>query len=81
MNLRIKEVCKQKGVTITQLAEEKLKIKQESLSRAINGNPTKDTLEKIAAALNVPITELFETPENDVIHCPHCGGRIKVSKN
>jgi len=32
------------------------------LSKAINGNPTKDTLEKIAAALNVPVIELFEPP-------------------
>lgn len=34
------------------------------LSKAINGNPTKDTLEKIASALNVKITELFEEPTN-----------------
>ena len=46
-------------MTITQLAE-RLNIKQESLSRAINGNPTIETLEKIATALGVGITELFE---------------------
>jgi len=63
MNLRIKEICKAKGVTITGLASE-LNIKQESLSRTINGNPTIETLDKIAKALNVSIVELFE-PESD----------------
>ena len=29
-------------------------------SKAINGNPTIGTLEKIADALGVPVTELFE---------------------
>ena len=79
MNLRVKEVCKEKGVTVTSIAEH-LGIKQESLSRAINGNPTIETLEKIANALNVPISELFEQPGTDVINCPYCGGKIKVSK-
>ena len=50
--MRIKEVCKEKGITVSQLAE-KMGIKQESLSRAINGNPT------LANALEVDITELF----------------------
>ena len=56
--MRIKEVCKEKGITVSQLAE-KMGIKQESLSRAINGNPTLETLERIANALEVDITELF----------------------
>lgn len=30
------------------------------LSKAINGNPTVDTLERIATALNVDITDLFK---------------------
>jgi len=77
MNLRIKEICKAKGVTITQLASD-LNIKQESLSRTINGNPTIETLEKIASALNVPITELFEPPATDVITCPKCGTKFKM---
>ena len=34
-------------------------IKRESLSRAINGNPTLDTLKKIADALEVTVPELF----------------------
>lgn len=34
-------------------------MKRESLSRAINGNPTLETLEKIASALGVDVPELF----------------------
>lgn len=59
MKLRVKELCKQKGLTITELAK-KMDIKQESLSRIINGNPTVSSLEKIANTLEVSIVELFE---------------------
>ena len=59
MNLKVKDVCKSKGITITQLAEI-LGVKQESVSRAINGNPTVETLQKIANALDVSIVDLFE---------------------
>lgn len=58
MNLRIKEICKEKGVTIGEVAE-KMQVARESLSRAINGNPTLETLEKIATALGVPVPSLF----------------------
>ncbi|WP_462347917.1 helix-turn-helix domain-containing protein [Butyricimonas faecihominis] len=58
MDLRIKEICKEKNLTISMLAE-RMQIKQESLSRAINGNPTMETLQKIATALNVQVWELF----------------------
>lgn len=58
MKLSVKEVCKEKGLTIQDLAD-KMEMKRESLSRAINGNPTLETLEKIASALEVDITELF----------------------
>ena len=58
MNLRIKEICKEKGVTIGEVAE-KMQVARESLSRAINGNPTLDTLEKIATALGVSVSSLF----------------------
>jgi len=60
MNLRIKEICKQKNTSISELAF-KMNIKQESLSRAINGNPQLETLEKIAKALEVSITDLFQS--------------------
>ena len=80
----IKEVWKEKGITVSQLAE-KMGIKQESLSRAINGNPTLETLGKIANALDIPMWQLFASP-NEVhsqgnttgITCPHCGKNINI---
>ena len=63
MKLRISDICKQAGITQKELAE-RIGLSAVGLSKAINGNPTKDTLEKIANALNVRITELFEEPTN-----------------
>lgn len=63
MKLRILEICKQAGITQKELAE-RIGLSAVGLSKAINGNPTKDTLEKIASALNVRITKLFEEPTN-----------------
>lgn len=58
MSLRIKEICKERNLTLGDLAD-KMEIKRESLSRAINGKPNLETLEKIASALNVEVWELF----------------------
>lgn len=79
MNLRVKEICKEKGITIQELADN-MEMKRESLSRAINGNPTLETLEKIASALGVNISELFDQPKNNTagIMCPHCGKNINI---
>ena len=63
MKLRILDICKQAGITQKELAE-RIGLSAVGLSKAINGNPTKDTLEKIASALNVRINELFEEPTN-----------------
>ena len=63
MKLRILDICKQAGITQKELAE-RIGLSAVGLSKAINGNPTKDTLEKMANALNVRITELFEEPTN-----------------
>ncbi len=56
--LDIKSKIKEKGYTVTSLAE-KMNITQVSLSRIINGNPTVDTLPKIATILDVDIKDLF----------------------
>ena len=66
MNIRVKEICKEQGITIGELAD-KMQMVRERLSRAINGNPTLETLEKIANALGVPVTELFEKPSDGKI--------------
>ena len=56
--LIIKEIIKNKGYSVTSLAD-KIGMTQVSLSRIINGNPTVETLEKIANALDVEVRDLF----------------------
>jgi len=79
MKFRIKEIGKEKGMTMEQIAGI-LDITPNTLTRNINGNPTIETLEKIANALDVPVSDLFEQPGQDIITCPHCGGKIKTEK-
>ena len=49
---RILELCKQKGITQKDLAET-IGMTPVGLAKAANGNPTFETLEKIAAGLGV----------------------------
>ena len=77
MKLRVLEICKQKGLTQKELAN-KLRMLPEALSQTVNGNPTKKMLEKIASALGVDITDLFEQPKKEYFHCPECGARIEL---
>ena len=81
MELRIKEVLKEKGLTGVWLASQ-VGITRPNMSNMVSGKskPSLDTLERIAAALNVTVTDLFEQPATDVINCPYCGNKIKVSK-
>lgn len=79
MELRIKDVIKEKGLTIQSLADQ-MGINRVNLSSSINGNPTVETLGKIADALQVPISDLFEQPKQNIITCPHCNGKIKIEK-
>lgn len=59
MTLRIKETAKEKGITLEQLSTI-LGINRVTLSRTINGNPTIDTIQRIADALEVDVIDLFE---------------------
>ena len=79
--LRIKEVLKEKGVSIQELAD-MLNIGVKTVSRQINCNPSApnlDTLQKIANALGVHITELFEQPKKSG-NTPEVSGFIKIDK-
>ena len=75
--LRIKEIIKEKGLTVKEVAE-KMGIQPPSLSRAINENTTVEMLNRIAIALEVPISELFEQPATDIINCPNCGAKLTL---
>ncbi len=78
MELRIKEICKEKGILQKDLAKS-LGISDISLRASLKGNPTVGTLEKVANALNVAVTELFEPKVSGaVVVCPHCGENINL---
>lgn len=74
-DLRIKELCKAKGITQAQLAD-RLGIKAVSFSQAVQRNSFDiPYLKRIANALGVELVELFaDTPYK----CPHCGMPLNV---
>ena len=74
---RVLELCRQKGMTQKELAE-KIGMTPVGLAKAANGNPTFETLEKIAEGLNVSVSELFEPAKEGAITCPHCGKSITI---
>ena len=57
--MRIKQLIKEKGITVAEVAL-RMGVTPPSLSRAINGNTTIEMLNRIATALEVPITDLFD---------------------
>lgn len=81
MELRIKDVLKEKNMTVVSLAGI-IGITQPNMSNIVNGKsaPSLDTLDKIASALEVDITELFNQPKKDgaSITCPNCGKSINL---
>lgn len=81
MDLRIKEILKEKKITAVSLADT-VGLAQPSMSNIINSKvmPSVETLERIAIALNVPFSELFEQPKQNIITCPNCGTELELKK-
>lgn len=84
MQVRIKEIMVEKGMSSVSLADI-IGVSKVTVSNLINNKtmPSVETLEKIATALNVPMWQLFASPEeiakqakNDL--CPHCGMPISI---
>lgn len=84
--LRIKEILKQKGLTIQDLANI-LGISRQALGKQIQGKMLLETAERIATALNIPMWQLFAAPEEvqanpesngTRIICPHCKKAIPL---
>jgi len=61
MELRIKELCKEKGLRMSDVAE-KMGINQANLTSSLNGNPTLTRLKDVAKVLGVEVYELFVKP-------------------
>ncbi len=81
--MRIKEILKEKGITLSQLADT-MGVSRQALSRQVAGKLLVEKAEEIADALDVPIWQLFASSEevqkeNNNIVCPHCGNPIKVT--
>ena len=78
MKSRIKEILKERGMTMSELASV-IGTTQTSISRMLgeNGNPTYETLMRISEALGVGISDLFT--EGKTIPCPYCGRSIDVA--
>lgn len=81
--MRIKEILKEKGITLSQLADT-MGVSRQALSRQVAGKLLVEKAEEIANALNVPMWQLFASSEevqkeNNNIVCPHCGNPIKVT--
>lgn len=83
--MRIKEVLKENGCTQQMLAD-KMNVSLSAVKQMVSAESlTTATLEKIATALNVPMWQLFASPEEiqpqsdgASITCPNCGKSIKI---
>nr|DAW44569.1 MAG TPA: helix-turn-helix domain protein [Bacteriophage sp.] len=60
--MRIKEILKEKGITLSQLADT-MGVSRQALSRQVAGKLLVEKAEEIADALNVPMWQLFASPE------------------
>lgn len=77
--LRVKEICKEKGMSQKDLAD-KLGVTASALNQSITGNPSLDKLLGIAEALGVTVSELIgeytpDEPDNSIT-CPNCGKKF-----
>lgn len=61
--LRIREIMLEKGISVNEMSE-KLGITRQSFYSIVNGNPTMDTLIRIAKILGVNIKQLFKEDDN-----------------
>jgi transcriptional regulator with XRE-family HTH domain len=66
--LRVRSICKSRGITLKELAE-RMEVSPEAVTRMLseNGNPTLSTLENIAKALKVEVFELFDNFSSDML--------------
>ena len=79
---RIKDILKERGVTQVELAD-MLGVSRSSIVKTLAGNPSQETLEKIATALGVEMWELFADPKKvksseGSILCPNCVKSINI---
>lgn len=59
--MRIKEILKEKGMTLQELAD-KMDVSRQALSRQVAGKLLVEKAEEIACMLDVPMWQLFVSP-------------------
>lgn len=77
--MNIKKVIKAKGMTVKEVAE-KMGITPIGLSQHINGNPSVEVLERIAAAIGCDVRDFFGESNTNTITCPKCGTVLEVKE-
>ncbi len=79
IELRIKDLCKEKGIGIAELAD-KIGMSRVSIGNFIARRqwPSSEAIRKIADALGVEVSELF-APRRNTFTCPNCGAEISVT--
>lgn len=89
MENRIKDLIKKKGFTQEQFAQ-KMGVSRMSLVKTLSGNPSYETFQRIASALEVEVWELFKSKteivdeileeKKNTITCPKCGARFELKE-
>lgn len=74
--MNIDHILKKEKISKVDLAK-RMDVSREYLYRILDGNPTLETLEKLAKALGVPVRDLFPEEENSIT-CPNCGKKFKM---
>lgn len=74
----IKRSIKANGLTVKEVAE-RMGITPVGLSQHINGNPSVEVLERIAAAIGCNVG-IFRPQPTNTIMCPKCGTVLEVKE-
>jgi transcriptional regulator with XRE-family HTH domain len=73
----IDRLLKDRKLSKTDIAK-KMGLSRESLYRILSGNPTLENIQKLAGAIGVPISDLFEQPIENTLTCPNCGAKFRM---
>ena len=82
MKLRLREILKRRSMTLKAFSDLS-GISQPNLSNYLNGNvsPTLDMLTRIAEALEIHITELFEESDSIELYVRYNGNMYNITTN
>lgn len=75
--MNIKKVIKAKGLTLKEVAD-RMGITTAGLSQHLKGNPSVQTLQRIADAIGCEVGDFFTASANPAFECPHCHKKIYI---